>query len=139
MSDLRNAITNGLANPQSLKQQADVRSYFLDDHSQAQANEPNMLTFLTMRDMFPTDKDVIENTAKEESKYLMAAMKILHTADAENKKFQDKFGKDLKGANELAQVLKTEAIKREYEHDLDTILSKAKITGRAELGAISRA
>ena len=144
MSDLRNALTKGLSNPQSLKQQADVRGYFLDDHSQAQSNEPNMLTFLTMRDLFKTndgtsdEEKAIGATAREESKYLLTAMKILQSDDsvAENKKFKDKFGKDLKGASDLAQVLKTEAIKREYENDLDIILSKNTILGRKALGAL---
>ena len=138
-NDLRNALTSGLANPQSLKQQADVRSFFLDDHSQAPANEPNMLTFLTMRDLFKDDVEAIDKTAKEESKYLMTAMKILQSDDDENKNIQQKFGKDLKGANELASLLKSEAIKREYESDMDQLISKhEKDLGRKEIGALTR-
>ena len=141
-NDLRNALTKGLADPQSLKQQADVRSFFLDDHSQAPANEPNMLTFLTMRDLFKGDGDseeAIAGTAKEESKYLMTAMKILQSDNAENKNIQQKFGKDLKGANELASLLKSEAIKREYEHDMDQLISKhEKDLGRKRIGALTR-
>ena len=138
-NDLRNALTKGLADPQSLKQQADVRSFFLDDHSQAPANEPNMLTFLTMRDLFKDDNEAIDKTAREESKYLMTAMKILQSDDDENKNIQQKFGKDLKGANELASLLKSEAIKREYEHDMDKLISKHEgDLGRKEIGALTR-
>ena len=52
MSDLREALTKGLSDPQSLKQQADVRGFFLNDHTSAEANEPNMLSFLTLKDLF---------------------------------------------------------------------------------------
>ena len=62
MSDLREALTRGLSDPQSLKQQADVRSFSLNDHTSAEPSEPNMLSFLTLRDLFKGDSE-------EEKKY----------------------------------------------------------------------
>jgi len=153
MSDLREALTRGLSDPQSLKQQADVRSFFLNDHTSAEPSEPNMLSFLTLKDLFKTsagtslEEKAIKKTAGEESKFLLAAMKILnpeneYTDAKDNVKaeLQRKFGRDLKGANELGKLLRAESIKREFEHDMDQLLANSKIlSGRDKLGALQRA
>jgi hypothetical protein len=144
MADLREALSKGLANPGSLQQQSDIRKFFYEDHSQAEANEPNMLTFLTMRDLFGKNSDAGKaamKTAEEETKYLATAMQILQS-DPEGKpmvkRLQDKFGKDLKGSNDLAKLLREEKIKTEYEQDIRDLLSETAIEGRATTRVFTR-
>ena len=141
MSDLVKSLTGALANPSSVDQQTRGRSFFLDEHTTAVPSEGNMLTLLTMKDLFKTpggstNETAIGAVAKEESRYLVQAMKILSTdpeqgwgagedgeggsnlsADQKRtiRRMQDKFGKDFKGATELSKLLKTEAVRVEFE------------------------
>ena len=133
MSDLTKTLTGALANPNSLSQQTSGRGYFLDDHSTANPSEGNMLTLLTMRDLFKkteggnADEEekasrAIASVAQEESRFLLKAMQVL-TADNRGdaiaqratQRLKDKFGKDFAGASELAKLLKAESIRNDFE------------------------
>ena len=102
-----------------------------------------------MRDLFgddATSKTAIGAVAKEESRYLVHAMKILSTDPADNglsagqtrtvQRLQDKFGKGFEGATQLSQLLKTEAIREEFEESIKGFIgSKVKSSVGALGGA----
>lgn len=140
MSDLVKSLTGALAKPTTIEQQNRGRTFFLDEHSTAVPNEGNMLTLLTMKDLFKSETaatNAIDIVAKEESRYLVQAMKILSSdpnspwKDADGNdhdltaaqaktitKMQNKFGKDLEGSKELSKLLKIEAVRVEFEDSI---------------------
>lgn len=128
MSDsIISSLNSALAQPNSLEQERKGRDFFLDEYTSAQPSEANMLTLLTMRDLAGKDSDeakAIKSIAAEESKYLMHAMKYL-TGEPDNAtkhRLQAKFGKDFRGASELAKLLKKEAIEKEYKEEINNFL-----------------
>lgn len=137
------ALNKSLIDPQSLAQQKQARDFFLDQHISAVPSEGNMLTLMTMRDLL--GKDVTANDpkykalkkiAEEESKFLTKAMEVLTTdtsllpvSDAAERakqsayaKMQQKFGRDLRGAKELGQLIKSESLKNEWEIEMQSVL-----------------
>lgn len=148
MSDnLVKSLSSALAAPSSLQEQRRGQGYFLDDHTPAIPSEGNMLTLLTMKDLFkdgdPEAKAALGAIAKEESKYLMQAMKVLSSetegAGGESiRRMQDKFGKDMAGATQLAQLLKNESIKQEYEEDIKKFVD-SDVFKRNQPGALKPA
>ena len=72
-----------------------------------------------------TSKQAINSVAKEESRYLVHAMKILsaNPSDANMsgvqkrtvQRMQDKFGKGFEGATQLSHLIKSEAVRVEFE------------------------
>ena len=128
MSDsIISSLNSALAQPNSLEQERKGRDFFLDEYTSAQPSEANMLTLLTMRDLAgknSTEAQAIKRIAAEESKYLMHAMKYLagEPDSAIKHRLQAKFGKDFRGASELAKLLKKEAIEKEYREEIDKFL-----------------
>lgn len=129
MSDnLVKSLNSALAAPASLEQQRTGKGFFLDEKTTPIPSEANMLTILTMKDLFKDKVATLDKVAKEESKYLMRAMEILtgDPAQPQIKRVQDKFGKDVAGAAQLAQLLKTEAINQEYQEQVSELLQGFK-------------
>ena len=130
MSDsIISSLNSALAQPNSLEQERKGRDFFLDEYTSAQPSEANMLTLLTMRDLAgknSTQAEYITKIATEESKYLMHAMKFLSGTPQPDEpvkaRLQAKFGKDFRGASELAKLLKKEAIEKEYKEEINNFL-----------------
>ena len=148
MSDnLVTSLSSALAAPSSLQELRKGQGYFLDDHTPAIPSEGNMLTLLTMKDLFKDGGDeeakaALGAIAKEESKYLMQAMKVLSSETSGDggdsiRRMQDKFGKDMAGATQLAQLLKNESIKQEYE-DIKKFVD-SEVFARKQPGALKPA
>ena len=131
MSDsIISSLNSALAQPNSLEQERKGRDFFLDEYTSAQPSEANMLTLLTMRDLVgkkSNEAKAIKSIAAEESKYLMHAMSYLSGAPKANEpvkaRLQAKFGKDFRGASELAKLLKKEAIEKEYKDEINNFLT----------------
>lgn len=116
-----------------------------DDHTDPQTNEGNLLSLITLKQILgkegQTDK-VLAAMAKEETRHLMMAMRILSsngdngliTGDAPiaaAAKLQDKFGRDMSAALRLGKLLKNKADSKEVElmlnpFVLDTINNKGE-------------
>ena len=95
-------------------------------------NEGNLLSLITLQQVLGTSgtksteiKTIVQGMAKEETRYLIQAMKIL-TGDFKQQgvedsvrtgaqKLRDQYGKDMNGAIQLAGVLKTKANKKQYD------------------------
>ena len=151
MSDnLVKSLSSALAAPSTLDQQRTGQGFYLDEHTPALPSEGNMLTIMTLKDLYKTqngaspEEVALTSVHKEESKYLMHALKILAAPtksdgdEAAKKKaaaaqrIQNKFGKDLAGATQLAQLIKQEAVKAEFEADIKPIMKGfERVEGRA--------
>jgi hypothetical protein len=150
-NNLISSLNNALSAPTSLAQERQGRGFYIDEHTSANPSEGNMLTLLTMKDLHKGGKDAteaIETIAKEESKYLIHAMKILSTdpesangtAQRAIRRMQDKFGKDFRGATELSQLLKSKSIEADFEAEIGTFIegfaAKGKTAGALSAGKI---
>ena len=123
MTDLTTGLTSALVSPGSIKHEKRGKAYYLDEKTDTQPNQNNTMLFLSMKELFPDEADTINTIAKEENKYLMAAMKILAKPDDGTDpglgRLKDKFGKDVKGSQSLAELLKTKAIDLEFDEQIN--------------------
>jgi hypothetical protein len=138
-----NVNTRFINAPQSLSDQRMGYAYFNDDYSNPVPNEGNLLTLMTIKDFYKGDTDVekaLSEVGKEENRYLVKAAQILSQPDNSKiksaKKLQQKFGRDLKGATALAQLLKEKTIEYEFRMAVEPIaedLAKENISKRGGL------
>jgi thioredoxin-like negative regulator of GroEL len=133
------ALGGALSNPKTLDEQRGGFQMLIDDLSKANPNENNLLSLLTLRDLYKEgDEDklnAIKATARNETEHLVRAMEILTNDKAEGKEkeaqeqLQRKFGKDTKGAIGLAELLKTMEDEDEAKALLKTARGKRTRTG----------
>lgn len=131
-------LASSLSNPSTIDQQTKGRAHFLSEHTSTRASEGNMLSLLTMKDLLragSADEKALQAIAMEESKYLRQAMKIVSAdinqiTDADHKRtitrLQDTYGKDLAAAYSLANLLKTEQIRDEFQASIKPLLGFTK-------------
>ena len=133
------SLSGALANPNTIDQQTRARGFFLDEHTTSIPSEGNMLSLLTMRDLFKDNTQssaAINAVAKEESKYLIKAMKLLTTNPEDGRtdnqkrtlqRMQDKFGRDFAGATNLSKLLKEESIRKDFEEAINEFVGVSTI------------
>jgi thioredoxin-like negative regulator of GroEL len=134
------ALGGALSNPKTLDEQRGGFQMLIDDLSKANPNENNLLSLLTLRDLYKEGEDedklnAIKATAKNETEHLVRAMEILTNTKATGdektaqEQLQRKFGKDTKGAIGLAELLKTMEDEDEAKAILKTARGKRTRTG----------
>ena len=89
-----------------------------DDHTDAVSSEANLMQILTLKSILkgaPGVEDALTRAAMEEVRHLILATKILQAQKGDIKgdldyakavKLQEKYGRDMEGAKELAKTLK---------------------------------
>lgn len=135
------ATANDLVSPKDQK----LAEKVLGKTSDAVTNEGNLLSLITLKQILGDEdpngkevKEILRGAAKEETRYLMQAMKIL-TGDipddiapevkAGYQRLRGQYGQDMAGALKLGEVLKAKASDKELEllynpFVLDTIRNK---------------
>lgn len=91
-------------------------------------NEGNLLSLITLQQVLGTTdanvKKIVQDMAKEETRYLLHAMKILSApandfdtpaAAAGAQLMRDEYGKDMEGALRLASVLKSKSDEKQFD------------------------
>ena len=121
----------------------------VDDYTDPTTNEGNLLSLITLKNILGGDggeagvDETLRNMAKEETRHLILAMKILtKNTDASSVKLQEKYGRDMSAAISLSKVLKTKADEKEVElllnpFVMDTIRGKG--AARNERGGFRQA
>jgi len=125
---------SGAPGPGSLVENERALQKLTDDYTDPNTNEGNLLTLITLKNILGTggqNEEVLKRMAKEETRHLMLAMRIL-TEDgtgaggaapdpataAAATKLQEKYGRDMRGALKLGNVLKQKADEKEVEQML---------------------
>lgn len=106
-----------------------------DDYTNPTTNEGNLLSLITLKNILGGEGGAdatIKAMAKEETRHLMLAMKILthDPPDAQKNgvtamataRLQDKFGRDMAGAVRLGRLLKAKGDEREVDLMLDPFI-----------------
>lgn len=112
-----------------------------DDYTDPTTNEGNLLSLITLKNILGDEAGVnstLKDMAKEETRHLMLAMKILTSKGDQGdpatgqavQKLQEKYGRDMAGAVKLGKLLKTKADEKEVElllapFVIDTIKGKS--------------
>ena len=120
-----------------------INQRFTDDYTNPTTNEGNLLSLITLKQIVGGQQgvdDTLRDMAKEETRHLMLAMKILTNrnglgnaaADSAAAKLQDKFGRDMNAAIKLGKLLKAKGDAKEVELMLQpfvqsTIVNKGPI------------
>jgi len=117
--------------------QAATNMKLVDDYTDPTTNEGNLLSLITLKNILgsqdgngPVDI-ALKDMAKEETRHLMLAMRVLTGNDPRAQKLQDKFGRDMNGAIALSKIFKTKADEKEVElllnpFIMDTIRNKSE-------------
>ncbi len=113
-----------LVSPQEAKKNLDLT----DDYTDPTTNEGNLLSLITLKNILGSEAgvdDTLKAMAKEETRHLMLAMKILTDTGTVPgmpehhkmaiQKLQEKYGRDMSGAVKLGKLLKTKADEKEVE------------------------
>jgi len=127
--------------------QAATNMKLVDDYTDPTTNEGNLLSLITLKNILGSHNgkgevdDALKAMAKEETRQLMMAMRVLTGEDKRAQKLQDKFGRDMNGAIALSKVFKTKADEKEVElllnpFIMDTIRNKADV--RKERGGFTK-
>ena len=98
--------------PTSLQQQNALNSLLAGEKTSSETNEGYLLSLITMQNLFSGDeeaKKAIGAIAKQESVYLLQAMKTLGSSSDSSKMMREKFGKDFAASIKLANLLKVKA------------------------------
>src|SRR5690606_6571832 len=106
-------LGKALAEPQTLADERAINALLTDSPESADTSEGNLMS-LKLRAIYKDEKDksyktAIEATMKEESKYLMQAIRLLNKDTLDSARLRTKFGRGLAGAVDMAKVLKTRA------------------------------
>ena len=116
--------------------------------STSQTNEANLLSLITLSQLLEDEgaaSDAIKGMAKEETRYLVQAMKILTdnrpgVPGMASQKLQDRFGRDMAGAVKLAELLKSQGDQKEVELLLNPFIMdtlRSKDTPRQQRGGFT--
>jgi hypothetical protein len=96
----------------------------VDDYTDPTTNEGNLLSLITLKNILGGAggiggvDDTLQAMAKEETRHLMLAMKVLTAdgaADMKAAKLQEKYGRDMSGAIALSKVLKSKSDEKEVD------------------------
>jgi hypothetical protein len=142
---------SGAPNAGSLVENQKTLRGLTDDYTDPTTNEGNLLSLITLKNIVGEPAGVavadqkinalLKNMAKEETRHLLLAMKILtHTEGgdavvrAAAAKLQDKYGRDMTAAVKLAKVLKAKADEKEVDMMLSPfVLSDLNTKGDARV------
>jgi hypothetical protein len=130
-NNIKDVIGSLVTEPQSLQQQRTGQSFFVDENTAPITNEGNLLSLMTMRDFYkgPDGKvpdemnKIFQNVAQEESRYMIAALKVLADDSPESHRIQNKFGRDFDAAKSIAKLLKQKADEREFESTIEPFVT----------------
>ncbi len=111
-----------------------------DDHTNPTTNEGNLLSLITLQNIVGGNDTkqgpgkILADMAREETRHLMLAMKILTQDGTESVsghaalKLQDKFGRDMNGAIRLGKLLKAKTDQTEVDMMLNPFVMDTFIT-----------
>lgn len=125
-NDIRNVIGSLVTDPQTLDAQRKGQSFFVDENTEPVTNEGNLLSLMTMRDFYKDDKGripdeiskIFNGVAREETRYMTAALAVLADTSQNSVRIQNKFGRDFDAAKAIAKLLKQKADEKEFENTL---------------------
>lgn len=115
----------GAASAGQLVQNQGINQRLTDDYTNPQTNEGNLLSLITLQQIIGAGdteaKAAIAGMAKEETRHLIQAMKMLTQEGKDDykgqrlAKIQDKYGRDMNAAVQLAKVLKAKGDEKEVD------------------------
>ena len=123
------ALATKIAAPDTLAKKRLINQFLSEEPTTGDVNEGNLLSLNTLKRIYggeSVEGKAILAIQKNESKYLVLAMKLLtgnyEVKDAKDKditkhvsyRLKSKYGNDLKGAMNLAKLLKTKADEVEF-------------------------
>ncbi len=119
-----------------------------DNYANPVTNEGNLLSLITLKQILGDGdgegqkevQDIVHGMAKEETRYLLQAMKILGgkledtsgQAGMATMKLREKYGRDMNSALKLASVLKAKSDEKEVELMLNPFVMDTLRNGSAE-------
>lgn len=120
-----------IVDPKSVGQEKAQHSYLADNYTESKANTGNWQSLMMLQKMYAKEGEydegspqkAIADIAKEESKYLVAAMKALTGNSKAERNIQKKFGKNLEAAITVSKLLKNESDEVVAKSRLRKILS----------------